>query len=331
MALPAPNLDDRTFQDIVDEAKRLIPRYTPEWTNHNLSDPGVALIELFAWMSEMVLFRVNQVPDRLFVHFLNLVGIEPFPPSVARADVTFWLSAAQDFTVTVPDGMQVTTGRDIAGERPIVFTTVSALDIRPPDLVAALSTDAKSERLTDVMDDLRYEGSSVTCFSTLDGSGNLVPGDALLLGFARSLAGVALRLSVAAVAQGIGVDPLRPPLAWEVWNGEAWIAADVFSDSTGGLNRSGEIVLMVPNEHELLTLGNRWCVLGPGPADQTTARPTGVPGVAHRRRSQGGDHRCDDPCRTCIRLTCRGARTIRRQPRPGVPGDVPAGPAAAAQ
>ena len=96
MALPAPNLDDRTFQDIVDEAKRLIPRYTPEWTNHNLSDPGVALIELFAWMSEMVLYRVNQVPDRLFVHFLNLVGIEPFPPSVARADITFWLSAAQE-------------------------------------------------------------------------------------------------------------------------------------------------------------------------------------------------------------------------------------------
>jgi len=105
MALPAVNLDDRTFQDIVDEAKRLIPRYTPEWTNHNLSDPGVALIELFAWMSEMVLFRVNQVPDRLFVHFLNLVGIEPFPPSVARADITFWLSAAQDATITVPAGM----------------------------------------------------------------------------------------------------------------------------------------------------------------------------------------------------------------------------------
>ena len=92
MPLPAPDLDDRTFQDIVDEAKRLIPRYCPEWTNHNVSDPGVALIELFAWMSEMVLFRVNQVPDRLYVHFLNMVGIEPFPPSVARTDLTFWLS-----------------------------------------------------------------------------------------------------------------------------------------------------------------------------------------------------------------------------------------------
>src|SRR6476469_7365682 len=256
MALPAVNLDDRTFQDIVDEAKRLIPRYTPEWTNHNLSDPGVALIELFAWMSEMVLFRVNQVPDRLFVHFLNLVGIEPFPPSVARADITFWLSAAQDTTISVPAGMQVTTARDIGGESSVVFTTVNQLDITPPELTVAMTSDARLQRLVDVTDDLRYTGGSVDCFSTVDGSGHLVPGDALLLGFAHSLAGVALRLSVAAVAQGIGVDPLRPPLAWEVWNGEAWIAADVFSDTTGGLNRSGEIVLMVPNEHELLTLGS---------------------------------------------------------------------------
>ena len=93
MPLDPPNLDDRTFQDIVDETKRLIPRFTPEWTNHNVSDPGVALIELFAWVSEMVLYRVNQVPDRMYVHFLNLVGIEPFPPSVARANLTFWLSA----------------------------------------------------------------------------------------------------------------------------------------------------------------------------------------------------------------------------------------------
>ena len=93
MPLPAPDLDDRRFQDIVDEAKRLIPQYCPEWTNHNVSDPGVALIELFAWMTEMVLFRLNQVPERLYVHFLNLVGIEPFPPSAARADLTFFLSA----------------------------------------------------------------------------------------------------------------------------------------------------------------------------------------------------------------------------------------------
>src|SRR3954463_6565506 len=109
MPLPAPNLDDRTFQDIVDEAKRLIPRYTPEWTNHNVSDPGVALIELFAWMSEMVMYRLNQVPERLYVHFLNLVGIEPFPPSDARTNLTFWLSTVLDSAVGIPTGTQVAT------------------------------------------------------------------------------------------------------------------------------------------------------------------------------------------------------------------------------
>ena len=124
MALPAPNLDDRKFQDIVDEAKRLIPRYCPEWTNHNLSDPGVALIELFAWMSEMVMYRLNQVPDRLYVKFLDLVGIEPFPPSVATTHLTFWLSTVLGHAVTVPAASEVATaelghrrGRDLLHPR----------------------------------------------------------------------------------------------------------------------------------------------------------------------------------------------------------------------
>ena len=69
MAFPKVNLDDRRFQDLVDEAKRLIPNYLPEWTNHNVADPGVALIELFAWMTELTLYRLNQIPDRLYESF----------------------------------------------------------------------------------------------------------------------------------------------------------------------------------------------------------------------------------------------------------------------
>src|ERR671932_724841 len=75
MPLPTPNLDDRRFQDIVDEAKSLIPLYCPEWTDHNVSDPGVALIELFAWMTDMLLYRVNQTPDKMYVKFLELIGV----------------------------------------------------------------------------------------------------------------------------------------------------------------------------------------------------------------------------------------------------------------
>ena len=58
MSLPVPNLDDRSWKQIVDEAVRLIPRYCPEWTNHNASDPGVTLLELYAWMTALTQLRL---------------------------------------------------------------------------------------------------------------------------------------------------------------------------------------------------------------------------------------------------------------------------------
>lgn len=273
MALPAPDLDDRKFQDLVDEAKRLIPQYCPEWTNHNLSDPGVALIELFAWMSEMMIFRLNQVPERLYVHFLNLVGIEPFAPSVARAELTFWLSAVLDHPVTVPAGTQAATAgaEEVA---PVVFTTVGELTIAPPVLCAAASAPASAADLqhaTPVWDTLRFDPQGVRCFT----SEPLVPNDACYFGFTQSLSGAVLRLSVSATAQGIGVDPRNPPLSWEAWTGEAWVACTVHSDSTGGLNRDGDVVLLVPLAHEPLTLaGTRahWVrvrLLAPAPGQPT--------------------------------------------------------------
>jgi predicted phage baseplate assembly protein len=250
MALPSPDLDDRRFQDLVDEAKRLIPRHCPEWTNHNVSDPGVALIELFAWMSEMVLYRLNQVPDRYYTKFLELVGIELFPPSVARADLTFWLSSITDQVVRVPKGTEVATAPQADGSH-VIFTTNELLEIRQPELVAALTAGADEEQFTDVWDALRYERDTVMCF----GSQPMAPGDAFYLGFADTLAGNLLRLDVEASIEGIGVDPTRPPLSWEVWSGETWIPVRVHEDSTGGLNRDGFIILVVPLEHAPLTLG----------------------------------------------------------------------------
>ncbi|MEY2420300.1 MAG: hypothetical protein QOI95_367 [Acidimicrobiaceae bacterium] len=251
MALPAPDLDDRRFQDIVDEAKRLIPRYCPEWTNHNLSDPGVALIELFAWMSEMILYRLNQVPERFYAKFLELIGIDPFPPSVAHGDITFWLSTVLDHPVMVPRGTQVATAGG-GGSDDIVFTTVGDLVISPPELIAARTAQSgNDEALTDVWDDLRYDSGVVVCFT----SKPLTPGDAFYLGFEQSLAGNIVRLRFEASIEGIGVDPERPPLAWEVWSGEAWLPLQVHSDTTGGLNRDGAVSLVLPMTHEPLTLG----------------------------------------------------------------------------
>lgn len=62
MPITLPNLDDRTYEDLVDELVALIPRYAPQWTDHNASDPGIMLVELFSWLTEAVIYRLNRVP-----------------------------------------------------------------------------------------------------------------------------------------------------------------------------------------------------------------------------------------------------------------------------
>ena len=96
--LPDIQLDDRRFEDLVAEAKRRIPGYTPEWTDLNDSDPGMTLVQLFAWLAEMMLWRLNRVPDKNFIKFLGLVGIDLKPAVPATALATFPKSTAISFT-----------------------------------------------------------------------------------------------------------------------------------------------------------------------------------------------------------------------------------------
>jgi len=247
--LQTPRLDDRSFQDIVDEAKRLIPQYAPYWTDHNLSDPGVALIELFAWMTESIIYRLNQVPDTLYVKFLELLGIELFPPTAARADLTFWLSAPQPEPVRVPVGTEVGTVA-VGGDDPIVFQTDQELTIVQPHLMACLTaTAAAPNRYRPQWDELRFGHTGVTTFNSLQA------GDAVYFGFEESLARNLVRFEFTAPPRGIGVNPSDPPWRWEVWSGESWAPATVQEDTTGGLNRDGHVLLQIPARHEAIRLG----------------------------------------------------------------------------
>ena len=76
-----PRLDDRTWQDLVDELRALIPVYAPPWTDHNPSDPGITIIEMFAMLVEGLIYRLNRVPDKHYIAFLNLLGITRNPPT----------------------------------------------------------------------------------------------------------------------------------------------------------------------------------------------------------------------------------------------------------
>ena len=89
MPINLPNLDDRTFADLVAEAHTLIPVHAPEWTNHNESDPGITLVELFAYLTEIQIYRLNRVTDANVCAFLRLIdGVERIPSKRNRGMVT---------------------------------------------------------------------------------------------------------------------------------------------------------------------------------------------------------------------------------------------------
>ncbi len=123
--IPPPKLDDREFDDLVAEAMRLIPRYAPEWTHHNPADPGVTLIELAAWMTDLILYRLNRVPEKNYVAFLNLLGIKLKPPQAARALLQFSLVEGASRQV-IPAGTRVSTAQS-ADEETISFETARDL------------------------------------------------------------------------------------------------------------------------------------------------------------------------------------------------------------
>ena len=241
MSLPIPTLDDRRFQDLVDDAKRLVQRRCPEWTDHNVSDPGVTLIETFAFMVDQLLYRLNRVPDRLYLKFLELLGVRLFPPTAATVDVTFWLSAAQPETVRIPEDTEVATVRTESDES-VTFVTVGNLDIVACSLLTVSSSIGGGE-LRRRLAQLR-SGNGFYCFDRPP-----QPGDALLVGLTRPVPSCALLLRFDCQIEGVGVDPSDPPLVWEAWDGERWAPCWLERDGTGGLNRAGDVVIHVPPGH----------------------------------------------------------------------------------
>ena len=274
MALPVPNLDDRRFQDLVDDAKRLVQQKCPEWTDHNVSDPGVTLIETFAWMTDQVLYRLNRVPERNYVKFLELIGVRLFPPTAARAAITFWLAGPQSSTVHIKPGTQVATLRTDTDEA-IAFTTIGDLPIVPSKLSRLASTLGGEKEVRDHTEAVEAK-TSFYCFDKVP-----KPDDVLLIGLSEAVPSCAVTLRFKCDIEGVGVDPENPPLLWEAWDGYAWSACEVDRDGTGGLNRDGDLVLHVPKSHTVSVIQQQragWLrarVLKPEPDQPTySASPT---------------------------------------------------------
>lgn len=241
MPLPVPNLDDRRFQSYVDDAKRLVQQRCPEWTDHNVSDPGVTLIETFAYMVDQLTYRLNLIPERNYVAFLELIGLKLFPPSAAQCSVTFWLTAPQETTVVIPRGTRVSTQRYDRSE-PVTFETLQPLTVHSSALERAVSVGVEGVS-TDHSERLGIEG--FFCFGAIP-----IPGESLMIGLSDATPSNIVVLRMTCHIEGVGVDPENPPLVWEAYDGSDWQLCDLERDETGGLNAPGDVVLHVPASHE---------------------------------------------------------------------------------
>jgi hypothetical protein len=147
MPVLPPDLDDLRYERVRQQLRARIPVYAPEWTDHNDSDPGVAILQLFAWLTDQVGYRLNRVPDRNYVAFLQLLGVQLRPAAPATTTLALVLSTPD----TLPGRIALAAGSTsqcTVGEKP-TFETDIALDIVPAQLGAMLTTVADDLRLLD--------------------------------------------------------------------------------------------------------------------------------------------------------------------------------------
>jgi predicted phage baseplate assembly protein len=253
--LPEITLDDRSFQDLVNEARLRIGQRCPEWNEHNVSDPGITLIELFAWMTEATIYRLNRIPEKLHVTLLELLGIMVAPPSAATTELRFRLSAPPAEPLLIPGGeTEVGTVRT-ASEEAVVFQTDADFEIPAARPVAyAVKRESGVKDVGVAAGVATPRGADQLAFATPP-----KVGDALYLGFDVSLARMLVRVDVdCSEARGAGVDPEDPPLRWEVSWTEAptgWAEAEVLEDLTGGFNYgSGAVTLQLPDRHSAVSI-----------------------------------------------------------------------------
>jgi predicted phage baseplate assembly protein len=250
-----PVLDDHTYDSIITEMRSRIARYTPEWkpvwTDFNDSDPGITMLQVFAWLGEMLAYRMNQVPTLAYLKFLQLLGIELRPAEPASVQITFPVrSTATGPVATVPKGTQV-IAETPGGGAPLVFEADRALVCLKTKTVALLAYDGYSST------DVTAADAGATAYQPFGPTANA--GSALLLGFgaAEPFPGTELTFYVwaaepgnagAAVTCGLPASGLfaSASLSWQYWDGYDWAALTLLKDETAALTRSGQIIVRTP-------------------------------------------------------------------------------------
>ena len=285
MPIRPPALDDRSFQDLVDEVLARIPAHAPEYTNPRLGDPGRTLVELFAWLTDALLYRANLIPERQRLTFLRLLGTPMRPAIAARGIVSILLDD------DVPEALSLAPLATVKGQGPVTFETrteVTLLPVTAEGFFKRALTDDEQKKNQDVTAALPsvygLAADKVKYYFTtpvFTGGGAAFPAFDLVRDTVDRTLWLALLASkkelVADARQALGSgadgerllnigflpavetpDPLeditlqrRVPHTWEVSVARAdgepeYLPLDVRLDSTAGLTRRGILRLAMP-------------------------------------------------------------------------------------
>jgi predicted phage baseplate assembly protein len=297
MPIPLPQLDDTRFQALVDEARLLIPRHAPTWTDHNVHDPGITLIELFAWLAETQIYTLDQVTDRHLEKFLRLLGCPPKPAVPATAEVTFRLPPDRTTAANVPQGTRL-IGRRAGSADNIAFETTRDLWVMPPtlELVKIERRSFKQGRI-DLTEDWRRR---LYIFALGGELGDEIEvGSTLRLGFSEKFPPCEVAIAIALYeadlppvgAHGEEAAHVAPSVEvrWEyLAAGDRWRALPDLVDETYGLTVSGALRFTGPTDALAVREGSqslcwlRMRVTRPGyeiPPRLATIRLNSVPAV----------------------------------------------------
>ena len=250
--LRTPSIDSRGYNEILAEAIKLIPHYCPEWTNHSPSDPGMTLLELFAWMTEDLARRLNTVPDAMYLTLLDLIGLSLLPPQPARVLLSFAPVNGFEGQILVPRGTEVSTEQS-EDSNPIVFETDTDLTISTAVLESCIST--KGDLIADHEDFILTERRATLSSETVEKGFSLFTGKEGLerhiylcdptIGFLadQNICDIAFHCANEIKAMD---DEIVNCLEWEYWNGTKWVSVDYTRATSNNKRADNEIFISGP-------------------------------------------------------------------------------------
>lgn len=255
MSLPVPNLDDKTFSQIAEEARGLIPSTAPEWTDHNAHDPGITFVELFAWLAEIEHYRLNHTSAASYARFLSLAGLTPHGQRPAEVAIELDPDRIKQGAL-VPANTRVTA----VGSESVLFQTIRDTYLTTAKLRKVITV--AGEREIPQTKAQNHDAGHYEAFGP-----SPAEGDSLQLGFEGWFTEEQGHLAITLFEADL---PPRTPfekgaqgfvpsatVRWEYLESpDNWLELSVIEDGTLHLSRSGELIFRKPESVPKLVRNN---------------------------------------------------------------------------